>query len=285
MIDLMGVVIVGGGNGGAAMIRSFSSLPDVEIMGIADISDQAPGIVLAREMGIATFKDYLEMLKLPGIEVIIDVTGVQAVREGIEAHMPPDALLAEAKVAKLMWMLAHNKDNMLSELNQQAQSLAGVGEELSATVEQVPSIINEVADVISNYGKDLGASVEDIKLHLSETDEVLQFIRKVADQTKLLGFNAAIEAARAGQHGRGFAVVAEEVRKLAEHSADSVKKIASIMKNLENSMLHIIHTIEENNKLTERQVNAAEQVAYAVGQLSELAEDISNFADRLSAMQ
>jgi methyl-accepting chemotaxis protein len=281
----MGVVIVGGGNGGAAMIRAFNSLQEVKIMGIADLNDQAPGIVLAREMGIATFNDFLDMLKLPGIEVIIDVTGVQVVRESIEANMPSNALLAEAKVAKLMWMLAHNKDNMLSELNQQAQSLAGVGEELSATVEQVPDIINEVTNVISACGKDLGASVEDIKLHLSETDEVLQFIRKVADQTKLLGFNAAIEAARAGQHGRGFAVVAEEVRKLAEHSAASVKKIAAIMKNLEDAMLHIIESVEENNRLTERQVSAAEQVAHAVGQLSELAEDISNFADKLSDMQ
>lgn len=278
-------MIVGGGTGGAAMLRTLHSLPEVKIMGISDINNQAPGIISAQEIGIATFSDCLDMLKLPGLEVIIDVTGVPAVRESLEANLPPDALLAEAKIARLMWMLAHSKDGMLTELNEQAQSLAGMGEELSATVEQVPNTINEVTSVISAYGNELGVVAEDIKLHLSETDEVLQFIRKVADETKLLGFNAAIEAARAGQHGRGFAVVAEEVRKLAEHSADSIKKIDTIMKNLERSMLEIIHSVEKNNELSERQVGAAEQVVYAVGQLGELAEDINNFANKLSDMQ
>lgn len=281
----MGIVIVGGGRGGAAMLRSLITLPDVKILGIADINDQAPGLVLAREMGVVTFNDFLDMIKLPQVEVVIDVTGADAVRERIEQNLPPHALLVEAKVAKLMWMLAHSKDNMLAELNQQAQSLASMGEEISATVEQVPDIINEVTSFISSSGKELSTSVQDIKLHLSETDEVLQFIRKVADQTKLLGFNAAIEAARAGQHGRGFAVVAEEVRKLAEHSAESVKKIAVIMKNLENAMLKIIDSVEENNKLTERQITAAEQVVHAVEQLGSLAEDIGNFADRLADLQ
>ncbi|MEG6614974.1 methyl-accepting chemotaxis protein [Peptococcaceae bacterium 1198_IL3148] len=277
--------IVGGGNGGAAMLRAFQGIPDVKIIGIADLNDDAVGMQLAREMGIATYNDFMEMLKIPGLEVIIDVTGVKAVREKIEANMSPETLLAEAKVALMMSLLANNKDNMLAELNEQAQSLAGMGEEISATVEQVPEIINEVSDFIRKYGDTLSETIADAKKHLDETDEVLQFIRKVADQTKLLGLNAAIEAARAGQHGRGFAVVAEEVRKLAEHSAVSVKKIATIMNNLEDAMLAIIKSVEENSTLAERQVTAADQVSNAMTQLSQLAEDISRFSEKLSDMQ
>lgn len=285
MIILITIAVVGGGRGGAAMLRAFQALPDVKIIGIADLNEDAVGMQLAKEIGIPTYNDFVDMLKQPGLEVIIDVTGVAEVREKIEANMSEDSLLAEAQVAKLMWMLAKNKADMLAELNEQAQSLAGMGEQISATIEQVPGIVKEVSDFIRNYGETLSGSVEDVKRHLSETDEVLQFIRKVADQTKLLGLNAAIEAARAGQHGRGFAVVAEEVRKLAEHSAISVKKIATIMKNLEQSMLNIISSVEENNKLTDRQVTAAEQVVYAVGQLGELAEDINSFSEKLSSMQ
>nr|WP_204617073.1 methyl-accepting chemotaxis protein [Desulforadius tongensis] len=277
--------IIGGGRGGYAMLRAFKNIDQVHIMGIADIKEDAKGMQFAREIGIPTYTDFVELLKQPGLEIIIDVTGVEELREKIEKYKSAESIFVETKVAKLMWFLAKQKEEMLRELNEQAQQLAGMGEQLNATVEQVPEIINEVSNFIKNYGDTLSGSINDVEKHLEDTDEVLQFIRKVADQTKLLGLNAAIEAARAGEHGKGFAVVAEEVRKLAEHSAVSVKKISSIMKNLEESMRGIINSVEENNKLTERQVTATEQIVYAVNQLSQLADDINKFSQKLSAMQ
>ncbi|MBM7854821.1 methyl-accepting chemotaxis protein [Desulfohalotomaculum tongense] len=267
------------------MLRAFKNIDQVHIMGIADIKEDAKGMQFAREIGIPTYTDFVELLKQPGLEIIIDVTGVEELREKIEKYKSAESIFVETKVAKLMWFLAKQKEEMLRELNEQAQQLAGMGEQLNATVEQVPEIINEVSNFIKNYGDTLSGSINDVEKHLEDTDEVLQFIRKVADQTKLLGLNAAIEAARAGEHGKGFAVVAEEVRKLAEHSAVSVKKISSIMKNLEESMRGIINSVEENNKLTERQVTATEQIVYAVNQLSQLADDINKFSQKLSAMQ
>ncbi|MTI81740.1 MAG: chemotaxis protein [Firmicutes bacterium] len=277
--------IVGGGQGGYSMLRAFKGIDEVEIMGISDINDDAKGMIFAKELGIPTYNDLTKLVEKPQLDIVIDVTGVEKVREMILEHKSPGAMFVEGQAAKLMWYLAKQKDEMLSELNEQAQQLAGMGEELNATVEQVPGIINEVSVFIQDYGKTLSGSVNDVKKHLDDTDEVLQFIRKVADQTKLLGLNAAIEAARAGEHGKGFAVVAEEVRKLAEHSASSVKKISTIMKNLEEAMLGIINSVEENNKLTERQVAATEQVSYAVNQLGQLADDMSSFSHKLSDLQ
>ncbi|WP_031516009.1 methyl-accepting chemotaxis protein [Desulfofalx alkaliphila] len=282
---MINIAIVGGGRGGASMLRVYSNLSEVNILGISDININAAGMELAKEMNIPRYTDFMEMLSIPGLEVVIDVTGSEAVREKIEANLPEGSLLVEAKVARMMWLLAHQKDEMLKELNEQAQQLASMGEQLNATVEQVPGIIKEVSQFIVEYGNTLSQSVAEVKHHLEDTDEVLDFIRKVADQTKLLGLNAAIEAARAGEHGRGFAVVAEEVRKLAEHSATSVKTIATIMKNLEQSMVDIIDIIEQNNKLTERQITATEQVAYAVDQLGTLADDMRDFSEKLADMQ
>ncbi|MBO8137613.1 MAG: chemotaxis protein [Desulfotomaculum sp.] len=267
------------------MLRAFENIDEARILGIADIKEDAQGMMYAKEIGIPTYTQLEDLLTQPGLEVIFNVTGSEKVREQIMEKKPPDSVCVEAKAAKLMWYLAKQKTEMLDELKEQAQQLASMGEEINATVEQVPGIITEVSNFIKNYGHTLSGAVSDVKKHLDDTGEVLQFIRKVADQTKLLGLNAAIEAARAGEHGKGFAVVAEEVRKLAEHSASSVKKIAAIMKNLEESMVGIIKSVEDNNKLTERQVNASEQIIYAINQLGKLADDINEFSHRLSEME
>lgn len=282
---LISIGIVGGGRGGASILRAFRNISDINVMGIADKSNDAIGMKLAVEMGVTTYNNFIDMLNKPGIEVVIDVTGVDEVLARIKENLPPGCLLMESKTARLMWFLAKQKDDMLNEINEQAQQLAGMGRQLSGTVEQIPEIINEVSGFIRQYGESLTHSVQEVKKDLNDTDEVLEFIRKVADQTKLLGINAAIEAARAGEHGRGFGVVAEEVRKLAEHSATSVKKIATIMKNLEQSVGSIINNIEENDKMADKQVNTANQVAYAVSQLSQLAGEMNDFSQKLSDMQ
>ncbi len=279
---MFNIAIVGGGRGGYAMLRVFQDIPDVKIVGIADLNPESVGMKLAEELGISTYTDFVEMLKINQVEIVVEVTGNPEVREKIKENISQNCILVQGEVARLITLVGKQKGELFHELNEQAQQLAGMSEQLNATVEQVPEIINEVSQFIKDYGESLSSSINGIKKHLQDTEEVLQFIRKVADQTKLLGLNAAIEAARAGEHGRGFAVVAEEVRKLAEHSATSVKKISLIMKNLEQSMIEIINSVEENNELTKKQVTAADQVAYAVGQLSQLADDMNEFTKRLS---
>ena len=78
------------------------------------------------------------------------------------------------------------------------------------------------------------AAVQELQDHLTGIQKISGFIVEVAEQSNLLGLNAAIEAARAGESGRGFSVVAEEIRKLAQRSRDSVKQITMAVKAITN---------------------------------------------------
>ncbi|MEW6063598.1 methyl-accepting chemotaxis protein [Desulforamulus profundi] len=274
--------IVGGGRGGLAMLRLMSSLSEITVVGIADLNQNAPALVAARESGIPTFLDFKQLLQVPNLDVVLDVTGNAAVNQAIMENKQENTRLADAMISKLMYTVARGQEEAAQELRAQAQQLAGMAEGLNTTVQSVPAAIDAVTRALGSHCEKLNSAVFQAEKHIKDTDEVIEFIKKVADQTKLLGLNAAIEAARAGNHGRGFGVVANEVRKLAEDSVVSAKKISTILGNIEESMKTIIAGIEETTGIAQMQTTTTEQVGQAVQQLGQMADEMKEFAGKLA---
>ncbi len=162
------------------------------------------------------------------------------------------------------------------------ESLYNATQSIAATSQQLATTTGELVEDASHLANDLAAARiggERVLADINRTDDILRFVSEVADNSNLLGLNAAIEAARAGEQGRGFAVVADEMRKMAVNSAQSVKDIKSILKNIQIETKKVVTTIIGTTELGERQAAATEEIAAAMQQLSSATADIEKIAE------
>jgi len=281
------VAIVGAGKGGASILKALADISEVKIAGICDVNANAPGLILARELGIQTFTELDKITSQPDLDVIFEATGNEKVKTAIEQNKNSSTALVESHAANIMMMLIESREEMIHKLHLEAENLSNTAEMLAQTIQEVSATVHEVATsavMIADQGARLMESASEARGHLGETGEVLNFIRTVAQQTKLLGLNAAIEAARAGDQGRGFAVVADEVRKLAENSTASVEKIAPVLGNIEKSMQTIIKGVAESGEITQRQAASTQEVSANIQQIEEMVESLAKLAKNLAQL-
>jgi len=118
---------------------------------------------------------------------------------------------------------------------------------LSSTLEVLDDLVHQINTQTENES-DIFSKVNTLVEQTTQIQEIVGIIKDIADQTNLLALNAAIEAARAGEHGRGFAVVADEVRKLAERTQKSLNEIEIAIKSIIQSVHEVEGNIEENKE-------------------------------------
>ncbi|GGM29901.1 putative sensory transducer protein YvaQ [Paraliobacillus quinghaiensis] len=172
------------------------------------------------------------------------------------------------------------------------------GEEINGSAGQVLSKTEEGNQLMATSVKQMGSidaivkeaveKVRGLDVQSGEISKLVSVIKDIADQTNLLALNAAIEAARAGEHGKGFAVVADEVRKLAEQVGASVSDITSIVTNIQTESNAVTNALEEGYQEVEvgtKQIKATDATFIDIkNAVNDMAVTIKTVTDGLTKM-
>ena len=166
------------------------------------------------------------------------------------------------------------------ELNKQANLLIEDNKLSQSSITELATGMSDVEEVVSKMDQ-----------QVASISSILDSISSIAEQTNLLALNAAIEAARAGEHGRGFAVVADEVRSLAGNSKESSEKISSLLGELQSISDQVVSSIVASTKLSKATLErfdqaraVSEQVHAQSKVLENLAMNVSSAAEQQSAV-
>ena len=278
--------IIGAGPGGADLLKTFLANQSVRIIGIADPNPQSPGIKLAKQHGIFTARDFRELANKPGRKMLFDATGVPAVALALQELASETNIVVPPDVARLIWEMVDAKEAVNRALVKESETLLSFIEQGLQHIETLNLTHEQAIHQAVGEIQALSQLTEESQTLVQETAAVMGLIKNVADQTRMLGINASIESARAGDHGRGFGVVADSIHKLSANALSSVSNVsqtmATIARVLESIDQSVSKVVEEVQKLESNQAILTRELHSSLEEMIESAQTLSRIADQTS---
>ncbi|EZP78140.1 methyl-accepting chemotaxis sensory transducer [Parageobacillus genomosp. 1] len=209
---------------------------------------------------------------------------IQSVAAGVEKQVQSVEETSETidQMSDGIQKISERAQNVSTIAMQTSEKASEGGKTIQTAVTQM-NTVNNTVERLAEIVKGLGDRSKQI-------GKITEVISGIAEQTNLLALNAAIEAARAGEHGRGFAVVADEVRKLAEQSAQSAQQIASLIATIQKETNEAVQSMETVRKEVETGTGAIrtsgeafQQIQTAVHEVAAQIQDVSASVQQMSA--
>lgn len=223
------------------------------------VNEQGLGVLLIDNVTTAKpiTRQQVELLKLFAHQASLSIATMQM----------------QTELQQLNAELGQNYDDLLRRKDFYSQ----IAQNLSSAMTQMSMSINEVTEsthALTKQSKHLIEWSQELRNHLSNIDDIIASINNVTRQTKLLAFNATIEAVRVGEAGKGFGVVAEEVRKLAQHSADDSTTIKASLKAMQAAIKTITEVADATYNIALVQQAGTEQMNVVTKEVMQHAEDL-----------
>jgi len=149
---------------------------------------------------------------------------------------------------------------------------------LASAIEQINAAANDLVretEKFSALNDDLLGFSARTQEEVANTNEVIEYIKDIADETKVLGINASIEAARAGNYGLGFGVVAKEIQKLSANSLKSVKQIEKTLGTIQSTIELFVSKVGEFNSVAHAQMAMTEETFATIEELKKMSSNLT----------